>query len=255
MKPVSIILLVLIAISISAGTLFADDVQDFMTRGHRSPKWTPLVKEGLQAFENDDLDMAANFFKRAMEKGCKDGLVYFKLGLYNEYKGKPLRAKEYFQLAKKHLPKRYPRTEPTKTVNEHLGRVLMSLGDIPGAKGEFTSGLTKYGPNFSLLFLLGSIARQEGDTGRVIEYYTKALKYPPPDGTNPQEILITVLIEIGKAHYDRGEYDKSSAIWQQVLARMPDHPIARQYMTSIQRSQTTNTMKDEEQRIIEQIIR
>lgn len=225
-------ILALLAISLNVA---AGDWQDYKRHGHKSSKWTPLVEAGFSAYESGNLDAAVGFFQRAMGKGCKDGLVYFNMGVYYESGGDLNKAKKYFELAKKYLPQRYPSHLATKTIHEHLGRISFTLGNMAEAKVELMQAVKSQGENFTLMFLLGSIARQENDDERVVNYYGKALTFPPPEGTNPQEIAITLLIEIGKSYFNLKQYDNSLRIWDKVLELAPDHPIARQQKDYIQR--------------------
>lgn len=245
MKLLGIIITFITLLTISTNVI-AGDWEEFKKRGHRSPKWTPLVEAGFSAFESGNYETGIDFFKRAIAKGCKDGLIYFKLGEYYEEIENLPSAKNYFELARKNLPKRYPRNEATKTIHEHLGRVLFSMGDMAGAKAEFGKAIKSQGENFTLMFFLGSIARQENNDQKVIDYYDRALRHAPPKGTNPQDIVVTLLIEIGKSYFNLGQYDKSLKIWDRVLEIAPNHPIARQHKTHIQGTMMDKSKKSDE---------
>lgn len=225
-----------------------------MKRGHRSPEWAPLAEAGFSAFEGGNFDMAMNFFRRAIDKGCRDGLVYFRMGIYYESGEDFARAKKYFRLARSHLPGRYSGNIAAKTIHEHLGRVLFTLGDLPGAEEELQQALRLQGPNFTILFLLGSIARQKGDDEKVIDYYSKAVAYPPPHGIVPHETLITLMVEVGEAQFRLGQHDRSLDTWKRLLQIVPNHPLARQYKDRIERQMIKGQTKGEEERILEDLI-
>lgn len=254
MKQFSLIILAVISLSFITGSLLASDLTAYQKRGHKSPAWIPLVEAGMDAYDSGNYQAALNFFGQAMAKGCKDGLVYFKLGIYYETVDDLSKAKKYLTLAKKYLPKRYRGHKATKTVHEHLGRVLYSLGEKNAAKKELELARNYQGENFTIMFLLGSIAKDEGNDQKIVEYYSSALKKKPPPGVNPQEILVTLLVEIGKSYYNLREYDKSLTIWNQLLGIQPKHKIARQYKNNIERMKMDQQRKQEEQRIMEQFI-
>jgi len=244
---ISLILLVLFSFTAS-GT----DLKDYKKHGHRSDKWSPLVEAGIEAFDGGNPDAAMRFFSQAIKKGCKDGLVFFKIGLYYETREDLEKAKKYFSLAKTHLYKKYKSHPTTKNIHETLGRVLFSLGDIGAAKTELEKAVEVQGENFTLMFLLGSIASKAGDDSGIIHYYGKTLQHAPPEGTNSQQLLITIYVEIGKAHYNLSQFDKSLAIWNRLLQIAPKHPIARKYKETITRKQMKDSMKKSDQKILAQ---
>lgn len=209
----------------------------------------PLIEAGASAYDTGSLETAMTFFQKADDKGCKDGLAFFRMGIYYESGGNLRLAKKYLELAKSYLYKKYPKDEATKTISEHLGRVLFSLGEYDNAKRELSNAAQKQGPNFTTMFLLGSIAVKENNDQMIIYYYTEALKYAPPEGTNPTEIAATLLTEIGKAYYDLKEYDKSLAVWNQLLGKFPNHATARQYKSNIERIKMDQFKKSEQKKL------
>lgn len=235
-------------------TVFAGDLQEFQKHGSKKAKWAPLVEAGFSAFDSGSTEAAASFFQQAIEKGCKDSLVYFDMGLYYESNNNMIEAEKYLKLAAAGLPGQYPSHEASKTIHEHLGRIFFSTGNLPGAKAEITKAIEKQGESFTLLFLLGSIARQENDYNGVVNYYTTALSLPPTPGTDPQAIVLTLLVEIGKAYYELKQYDNSIKTWDQILTYSPNHPIARKYKEVLTRKKMGSKLSDEEKRSIQKII-
>lgn len=234
--------------------LFASDLSDYKKYGHKSPAWSPLVEAGFLAMEGGNINAAMGFFERAIGKGCKDGLVFLKVGTYYESNKDFERALEYFRLAEKHLP-RYKTLEAAKTIHEHIGRVLYQLGRTAEAKKELLEAVRAQGDNFTITFLLGTIAKDEGDDQRVVTYYTKALTLPPPNGINLSETTFTILLELGKAHYNLKEYSKAEAIFNQVISIAPDNAIARRYLSNISYRKVQDSLKESNQKLLEQILR
>lgn len=254
MKAAGIIAGVIVMMTASL-SLSAGDLDNYKKNGHKSPQWTPLVEAGFSAYESGNRDAAINFFNRAIEKGCKDGLVYFTIAGYYEERDNLTNARKYLELAKIYLPQKYPNNEATKTINEHLGRVLFSMGDLLAAEAELARAASKQGPNFTVMFLLGSIARQKNDDRNVINYYTMALAAPPPPGVEVRDLLLTIMIEIAKANYNLKQYNESMDAWNRVLEIAPNHPIARQYKLKIEREKVGSTSDMDEQKMMEEIFK
>ena len=242
-----------IVLLILVNSAFASDLTDYQTHGAKSPKWTPLVEAGLKAHESGNADAAVSFYEKAIDRGCKDGLLFYKLGVYHEEKDDLVNAHKYYSLARKHLPGRYRSRTATKNIHEDIGRVLFAMGKLTAAKPELEKAVSTNGENFTLMFLLGSIARQGGSDGGVINYYSKALTYPPPQGTDPAQITLTILVELGTAFYNLKQMENSLEMWNKILSIAPNHPIARKYKDNIQRMISGEQMKREEKRILDKI--
>lgn len=254
MKKIPFLPLIAILITGFALNAGASDLTDYKKHGHKSAAWTPLVESGFSAMESGNLDAAMNFFKRAVEKGCRDGLVYFNMAVYNESGNNFENAYNYFKLAEKYLPGRYKSHDAAKSIHEHLGRVLYHMGRTDEAESELKKALTSQGDNFTVVFLLGSIAQGKGDDEGVITYYSKALTLPPPEESKPGKLQLTMLVEIGKSAYKLKDYEIAEAAFRQVLQIVPNHTLARQYLGYIQHQKMTDAVKESDKKILEEII-
>jgi len=251
MKPSkTLYLVVIIILFLFSVTGTAADLDDYRKSGHKDPRWSALVEAGFESAENGHVGTAMTFFQRAITNGCQDGLVFFTMAINYEKGNNYPTAKHYFEKAKSTLPKHYRNHIATKTIHEHLGRTLYMLNEIPAAKTELKRAEKRQGNNFTLMFLLGSIAKQEGNHEEVIDYYTRAMALPPPPGTDVTAVMLTVLRELGKSYFELKDYPRSLDAWNRLLAISPKDRMARKYKMQIERDTQNKLQQREELRIL-----
>ncbi len=227
----------------------ATDWEAYKEHGHKNPKWDSFIEAGFSSFESGNLGSSEMFFQRAITKGCDDGLVYVKIGLFYEAQANYKKAAEYLKKAVTKLATRYPSSELNTAAVEALGRCLYLMNDIEGA----TPYLEKAAPaneNFTALYFLGQIARSKKDYQGAIVFFVRALKAKHPAGL-PPSIDILIMTEIGKSYYEMKDFNASLDWWNQILSFDPRNQAAISYKQNIERAR----MKEEEQRVIREIVK
>jgi tetratricopeptide (TPR) repeat protein len=224
------------------------DWEAYKEHGHRNPRWDSFVEAGFSSFESGNLGSAEMFFQRAIAKGCDDGLVYARIGLFYEAQTNYKKAAEYLKKAVKRLAVQYPSSAVNDSTNEALGRCLYLLNDIEGAAPYLEKAAE--GENFTALYFLGQIARTKKDYKNAIPLFVRALKAKRPAGI-PPTIDILIMIEIGKAYYEIKDFNASLECWNQILAVDPRNQTAISYKSNIERAR----FKEEERKAIQEIIK
>ena len=100
------------------------DYKLYLASGHRSKDWDELIESGFQSFGGDHFSTALIFLKRAYQKGCRDPLLLYRLGITHESSGKLDESIDYYREARNNFPKYYPHHPLREDIDLHLGRVL-----------------------------------------------------------------------------------------------------------------------------------
>ena len=232
--------LCLIFIGISA---FADDYALYEKSGHKSPQWNGLIKAGFSAFESGDMDTSLAFMEKAYTKGCHDGLLLFKLGLYSESKKDYPAAAKFFEESLPKLKQQYPNHKESKRIYEHLGRVYYQSDQFDKALPYLGKALKDDPDNFMLLFMSGQILRAKHDYAKAIAYFQKALiiKIPADLKPNPRK---TVLTELMMLTYEIKDFSNCIKYADQVLKIDPRDPIALSYKRQVEKAEFQKRQKE-----------
>jgi|SRR3989338_4768779 len=226
------------------------DWEAYQKSGHQSPKWNSLVQGGFESFDTGNWSTASNFLERARNKGCKDGLVLFKLGLYQEYLKEYSKAVALMKQADGALQKQYPDHATTRAFHETLGRIYYEWDHYDEALPEIEQAIQQLGENFMRLLMAGQILRMQQQWKAAISAFEKALQYDPPKGMagNPKQL---VLMELMKAHYETGDYDTALQYANIVLKTDPANNLALTYKRQIEQKRH----EEHEREVLEKMIK
>lgn len=232
------------AFLLSSALFAATDWEAYQKKGHRSPRWDPLVEAGFSAFEGENLNTAVNFLERARAMGCRDGLLLFKLASYQERQGNIPEAIRLLKEAEPLLRNRYPKNQVTRGLAEHLGGLYYQTGQYEPALPEYLTAIRTQGENFLRLYLVGQMYRMKNQPKEAIAYFERALRHDPPAQT-PQ-LKLAVQIELMKLYYDAKNDEKTAQMIERVLAQDPHNPVALSYQNDL----TRRKMKAREREIM-----
>ena len=224
------LLLCLLCVGASAAS---PDWEAYRQNGDRSPNWNSFIESGFNAFDGGNWSTASNFLQRAYSKGCRDGLLLFKLGAYQEYLKEYSKAIELLKEAYKPLKNQYPDHELTRSYHEHLGRIYYETDNYKEAKPHLVTAIQEMGENFMRLFMLGQILRMEKDWSQAIKAFEKSLKYEPPPIPN-EDARILVMLELMKIHNETENFDAALDYANRILSVQPQNTMAQQYRRNIE---------------------
>ncbi len=240
--------LLLAGLLLIAGAAHAGDWDEYQSKGHKNPIWDSYVETGFSAYEAGNSGQAELFLQRALARGCKDGLVIAKIGLYYESQKNYQKALNFYQKAQKDLEIRYPQHELTQNLGESMGRVYFLMGRVQEAIPYLTRA-AETRESFVALYFLGQIARKNKELDKAVAYFNRALATPPPPGT-PLEIKLLIMTEVGRAYTEQKKMDEALAIWEQLLTLDPQNKVALENKIKIEKEK----QKERERKIIEQYI-
>jgi len=242
-------LLALLIGSFAASLAFAGDYDLYKKAGEHSKVWDEYVEPGFEAFEANNYPTALVFLQKAYDKGCRDGLVMARLGLILESRGNTKQAIELLDQALPKLKKSYPKHEFTQDVDGHLGRMYFSDNQYDKALPLLTESLASSPNDFTLLFIIGQILREQGKKAEAYEMYMRATKVPAPVDVQPDPKK-ALLKELMALTYEMKKYDESLSYAEQILILSPGDPLATSYKQTISRKK----YKEHEEKSIQEMI-
>jgi len=218
--------------------------------GHRSPKWDELIEPGFSSFDSGNLATAAVFLKRAHERGCRDGLLLYRLGIFKETQKQYKEAADLLAEAAEKIPKQYPGHPLALGIHEHAARVLYQADDYGRALPELKKALEHDPENFVLIFMAGQLLRLNKNFPEARAMFEKALTVKPPEGLglDPNQRVWRELMAIT---YEMGDTEACAAYAQMILSANPNDGIALSYTQKIEREK----LRKRELQIIDKIVR
>ena len=212
-----------------------NDIAWYLKAGDRNPKWNDLVEPGFSSFDSGAYPTASVFLKKAYDLGCRDGLLLYRLGLYQESLKNYKEAAELLLLAAERIPKQYPSHPMAKGIHEHAARALYQANDIARALPEFQAALAVTPDNFMLLFMAGQILLTQKKYEEARPLFERALTVKPPEGLeiDPQQ---RVWRELMKITWEMKDYESCGAYAELILAANPTDPVALSYKQQLERA-------------------
>lgn len=221
----------------------------YLKSGNTNPSWDTLVSSGFDAFETGNLHTAFIFLQRAVDKGCHDGLVLFKLGVYHESVKNHKEAVSSYIKAAKHLVRNYPNHPYTKQLNESIGRSFYMMNEY-GKALPYLEKAVKDNPNkLPLLLTTALVLKAHKAYGDAIKYLKRALRAPKNTNTTPNTKLL-ILMELATCYYETGAYKEALKYCEKVLQLDPHNTAAMLLKQEIQREQQRKKRRDILERVL-----
>lgn len=226
------------------------DYSYYLKAGDRSPKWNELIEPGFSSFDSGNLATAAVFLKRAHERGCRDGLLLYRLGIFQESQRQYKVAADLLAEAAEKLPKQYPGHPLARGIHEHAARVLYQADDYARALPELKKALEHDPDNFVLIFMAGQLLRLNKSYAEARTLFEHALQIKPPEGLglDPNQ---RVWRELMSVTYELGDLKACAAYADMIIAANPNDQIALSYKQKLERER----LRKKELEIIEKIVK
>jgi len=208
-------------------------------------KWDPLVLEGLAQVEAGDWPVARRFLRRALDKGCRDGLVYITLGMGVAKANDWEKAEKLFRAGEGDFKQRYSSYTVYDDYLETRSQTLLQLRNPQAAKPFLEELLLRQPDSLTGLVLLGTARLQLGETEEAVTLLTRA--FPQlPESSKEQ---VGIMLVRGNVDLNR---DQQAVAWiDQVLARNASHPDLVQLRERLTGEQRSNRSVDPLLRMIQ----
>ena len=227
-----------------------NDVEWYKSAGNRSERWDSLVQSGFEALDSGNFNTALTFLMRAHGKGCRDGLLLYKIGIYHEVEGNTRKALQWFQKAEGPLNADYPTHPATLGLPERFGTIYFVQDDYDKALGFLEQAVQKQGGNFMRHFLIGQIYGMKKDWSKAAISLESALQYDPPGATHIQPRK-QVWIELMRASFELEQWKRVLEISDKILEFEPGNPAAHAYRQKVQEMENQKRERELMERIVQ----
>lgn len=235
----------------AAKTVQKSDTELYLKSGHRSIEWNDFAVSGIQSFDAGNLATAYVFLKRAYDRGCRDALILYRLGVYKELNESYQEAAGLLELAAEKFPKQYPGHAVAKSIHEHAGRALYLGGDYDRALAHLELAIKAQPDNFMLNFMAGQVQKQKGnyETARGLLERALMLSPPPKPGESPPRKA--VMAELMVVTCELRDFDACRGYCESILTMAPNDPLALSYRQKL----AVAAQKQREMEIIEKVVK
>jgi len=211
-----------------------NDYALYLKAGDRSPKWNEFIEPAFSSFDSGHYSTAAIFLKKAHERGCRDGLLLYRLGIYQELQKQYKEAAELLAEAAEKVPKQYPSHPLAGGIHEHAARALYQVDDYERALPALKKALEHEPEDFLLLFMSGQLLRLAKSLPEARAAFEKALTVKPPEGldVDPKQKVWRELMAIT---YEQKDFEACAAYAAMLLAANPNDSVALSYKQNLDR--------------------
>jgi len=209
----------------------SEDFEFYKKYGHHSKAWDDYVKQGFDAYDQQNCDQAMTALKQAIATQCQDALVYFKMAVCSEVAGTPYTALQYYQLAEEKLGKLEVIHRYQKDIFESYGRALFQAKRYDESFPYLVKAAAVGSPSFGLYYMVGYLYAKKNDSRAAIEFFDKALAQDTSKA--PPAILALVYREVAKSYAKEKDYKKSMDLVNKALQLNPTDQEATQLRSQI----------------------
>lgn len=201
-KKLLAVLPVVIAVSFSVvGPTSAGEWEDYMSSPYHDFRWDWLVRDGHLAYAKGRYKEALEGYQEALDKGCKDPLMLFRMGYCYRNLRKDKKAAGHFAASMDGLKAAYPKHKYNWLSRYYLAEILAEEGLSERAKQQLDEAI-KLNPSFEQAYLLyGNLHYRAGEYALAAEKYRRAAE------TNPKSLQ--AFLNLGVACNALGESEKA----------------------------------------------
>ncbi|MCE9624778.1 MAG: tetratricopeptide repeat protein [Deltaproteobacteria bacterium] len=209
----------------------SEDFEFYKKYGHHSKAWDDYVKQGFDAYDQQNCDQAMTGLKQAIATQCQDALVYFKMAVCSEVAGTPYTALQYYQLAEEKLAKLEVIHRYQKDIYESYGRALFQAKRYDESFPYLVKAAAVGSPSFGLYYMVGYLYSKKNDNKAAIEFFDKALAQDTSKA--PPAILALVYREVAKSYAKDKNYQKGMDLVNKALQLNPSDQESTQLRSEI----------------------
>lgn len=213
-KKLLAVLPVIIAVSFSVvGSSSAGEWEDYMSSLYHDFRWDWLVRDGHLAYATGRYKEALEIYREAMNKGCKDPLMLFRMGYCYRNLRKDKEAAAHFVASLDGLKAAYPKHKYNWFSRYYIAEILAEQGLPDRAKQRLDEAI-KLNPSFDQAYLLyGNLHYRAG------EYAVAAEKYRRAAEANPKSLQ--AFLNLGAACDAMGETEKAISAYASARSLSP----------------------------------
>ena len=220
-----------------------DDYQLYLKSGDRNASWDEYIEPAFTTFDSGNFATAGVFLGKTYEKGCRDPLVLFRLGIYRESRRQFKEAADLLSQAADGIAARYPGHPLNNSIARHAARALYQVDDYARALPYLQKALAQSPNDFMILLMLGQISRAGKQYPEARSFFERALSTKPPENVTPNPIK-TLLGELIILTYELKDLEACQKYVSMVLSAWPQDPIANSYRTRLEKARYEKREKE-----------
>lgn len=213
----------------------AEDYKAYKNSPFSAREWDPLVKEGFEAMDRQDMQTSIEFLRKAANLGCQSPIVFFKLALGYESQGSYYSAIQYYELALGAFKKANKKHRYWKSFDENYGRALYMMGEmnkaIPILEKAAKNSTTPW-----VLKLLGQHYLSQKDQLKATAYFERLTQLQDHGLTIVEQLQIN--IDLARLYAAQDEEGAAKRYYERVLQLDPNNREARDFLKKGERQQS-----------------
>lgn len=213
----------------------AEDYEAYKNSPFSAREWDPLVKEGFEAMDREDMQTSIEFLRKAANLGCQSPIVFFKLALGYESQGSYYSAIQYYELALGTFKTANKEHRYWKSFDENYGRALYMMGEtnkaIPILEKAASSSTTPW-----VLKLLGQHYLSQKDQLKATAYFERLMQAEDHGLTVEEQLQIN--IDLARLYVAQNEEEAAKRYYERVLQLDPNNREARDFVNKGERGET-----------------
>lgn len=203
----------------------AGEWEDYLKSPYQDFRWNWLIRDGHLAYGQGKYKEALDNYQAAMDKGCKDPLMLFRVGYCHRALRDSEEAAKYFSASKAGLAADYPKHRYNWFSRYYLAELFFEKGlALEAEKEKATECYRKAreeleeaiarSPKFAQAFILyGNIHYQQGEHELAVEKYVRAHEINPKSAQ--------ALINLGASYAAIGKYEEALQAYTKAKALSP----------------------------------
>ncbi len=187
--------------------------EDYMSSPYHDFRWDWLVRDAHLTYAKGTYKEALEIYQEALDKGCKDPLMLFRMGYCYRDLRNDKEAAGYFAASMEGLKTAYPKHKYNGFSRYYLAEIFAERGLPDRAKQQLDEAI-KLNPGFEQAHLLyGNLHYRAG------EYAPAAEKYQRASEANPKSLQ--AFLNLGAACDAMGEADKAISAYTSAKSLSP----------------------------------
>ncbi|MDO8519821.1 MAG: tetratricopeptide repeat protein [Deltaproteobacteria bacterium] len=212
----------------ASSTYAREDYEAYSHSSYASPAWDPLVKEGFEAMERQDMTSGIEFLRKGVIAGCLSPIVLFKLALGYETQGSYYSAVQYYDLAREGFKKANQDHRYAKQFSENYGRALYMLGRTDKAIPVLEEAATSTEGSPWVLKLLGEVYLARKNPSQAAVYFGR---YVSAEKGIKKEDVVVIHLQLARLFANTGDSENATKHYEQIVRLEPNHQEANRYLS------------------------
>ena len=244
MKCISLFLFLFVSLYSFSSIAKMTDLSMYKKYGAKSQKWNALVESGIESFDAGSFATGYMLLNQAYINGCRDPLVLFKLGIYDEKRDLYLKSSRLLSESARSFRRVYPSHSEARRISAHAMRSAFMANDYITAAQFVDSAVSQKNADVTTLLIASQIYLNENNWKKSISILRRAKKKVKSDDLRTLVSICRMLIN---AYLNIDNVKMAEYYVSELLLIAPNDQYALRYQEKIklekQRKMQENIIK------------